>query len=499
MTNAALDELVRTLEALQNRRTFNRLLYYRPYPSDGSMRTQRKFHDDGRWARERMLEAGNQEGKTYCAAAEVAMHLTGLYPDWWTGRRYDHPVKWWAAGETSVVVRDRMQALLCGTPGVTAEIGTGFIPKDDFADKPSLSRGVTDAYDTVQVKWHDATGKVAGTSSLGFKSYEQGRTKFQSDALDGIWLDEEPPFDVYSECLTRTTATGGMLLVTFTPLNGRTALVVRFMEEKSPDRALTNMTIFDAEHIPADKRQAIIDAWPEHERDARAYGIPMQGEGRVFPFPDGLIAEEAIPNDMVPKHWTRLWSLDFGSGGAGHPFAAVLMLWDRDADCLHVHATVKTQEALVLQHVACMKPIAENVRVAWPHDGNTRERGANDETVTTAKLYKKAGLAMLPEHATFEDGGISTEAGISDLYERMKTGRFKVAKHLLNGDWGVEFRSYHRKDGLIVKVNDDLMSATRVGVMAKRKGDLTGLGPSLVDRKKQKPQEIADGIDFPLF
>ena len=49
-------------------------------------------------ARERLLMAGNQVGKTTCGAAELAIYLTGRYPDWWDGRRFDRPIVAWAAG-----------------------------------------------------------------------------------------------------------------------------------------------------------------------------------------------------------------------------------------------------------------------------------------------------------------------------------------------------------------------------------------------------------------
>ena len=52
------------------------------------------------------------------------------------------------------------------------------------------------------------------------------------------------------------------------------------------------------------------------------------------------------------------------------------------------------------------------------------------------------------------------------MLDRMKTGRLKVFAHL--ADWFEEFRLYHRKDGLIVKERDDLISATRVGLMMLR-------------------------------
>ena len=46
------------------------------------------------------------------------------------------------------------------------------------------------------------------------------------------------------------------------------------------------------------------------------------------------------------------------------------------------------------------------------------------------------------------------------------TGRFKVFDHC--SEWFEEFRQYHHKDGRIVKANDDLLDATRYGVMMLR-------------------------------
>jgi hypothetical protein len=83
-----------------------------------------------------------------------------------------------------------------------------------------------------------------------------------------------------------------------------------------------------------------------------------------------------------------------------------------------------------------------------------------------AGQYKKAGLAMLKEHATHEAGGNGLEAGISEMLERMQTGRWKVFSTVT--DWFEEFRLYHRKDGLIVKKVDDLLSATRYAYMMRR-------------------------------
>jgi phage terminase large subunit-like protein len=73
-----------------------------------------------------------------------------------------------------------------------------------------------------------------GTSTIGLKSFDQGRKKFQGTAKDCIWLDEEPPMDVYTECLTRTMTRNGIMICTFTPLEGLSDVVLMYLPELSP-------------------------------------------------------------------------------------------------------------------------------------------------------------------------------------------------------------------------------------------------------------------------
>jgi phage terminase large subunit-like protein len=470
-------EVLAGLEALDYRKTYQQFYDFKPYPK------QRAFYREGATKRERLLIAGNQNGKTHAGAFEAACHLTGEYPPWWKGRRWDRPTKGWIAGETSLVVRDVQQKKLCGEPGVDEAFGTGMIPKDLFADRPSLARGVTDAYDTIQVRH-----KSGGVSVARFKSYEQGRTKFQGESIDWGWADEEPPEDVYSEFLTRTVATGGMTFVTFTPLKGRSSVVIRFLDEPSDARGVTTMTIDDALHISPEERAKIIDGYLPHEREARARGVPMLGSGRIFMTPEDSITEPPI--EYIPPFWKKLWAIDFG---IGHPFAAVLLLWDVDADIIHVHHTIRMADGLIMQHARPMKQIAAAVPVAWPHDGHERDKSSGEPV---SKLYRAEGLKMLSDHATWPDGGFSTEAGILEWDEREKTGRLKVAAHL--SDWLEERRFYHRKDGQIVKLKDDLMSATRVGIMSKRFARAVSLGKENAV-VASLPGTVAVGTNFDVF
>ena len=380
------------------------------------------------------------------------MHATGQYPDWWMGRRWDRAIVGWAAGVTGESTRDNPQRILLGRPGAW---GTGALPKSSLLDTSS-ARGLADAVDTIRVR--HVSGDV---STIQLKSYEKGREKWQGETLDFVWFDEEPPADIYSEGLTRTNATNGMTLITFTPLLGMTEVVRRFLLEKAPGTHVTSMTIFDAEHYTPEQREAIIASYPEHERKARTQGIPQLGSGRVFPFERNQIACESFP---IPEHWTQVGGLDFGWD---HPTGAVRLAWDRDADCIYVIAAYRARMQPPKDVVAAVKPWADWLPWAWPHDGKQSggKFDAQDQQQLQA-IYKKHGLKMLFQHAQFEDGTNGVEAGITDMYERMETGRWKVFAHL--SDWFEEFELYHRKDGLIVKLNDDVISASRYALMMKR-------------------------------
>jgi phage terminase large subunit-like protein len=173
--------------------------------------------------RERLLCAANRIGKTHCGAAELAMHLTGLYPDdWWRGKRFHKPVRAWAAGVTNETTRDVVQEKLIGPPLRESEWGTGMIPRS-MLGHVATARSIAGAIDTVAVKHISG-----GWSQLQFKSYERGREKWQGAGLEVVWMDEESPHDIYVEALTRTNETKGIIYITFTPTGGMSQVVKRF-------------------------------------------------------------------------------------------------------------------------------------------------------------------------------------------------------------------------------------------------------------------------------
>ncbi len=173
------------------------------YPETGPIRRSLyekhlEFFRAGRTYRERCFMAANRVGKTEGAGGyEMTCHLTGRYPDWWEGRRFSGPVRAWCAGKTNETTRDVPQLTLLGPVVYEGDrktvAGTGLI-RSELLEPPFWKQGVANLVDTIKVR--HVSG---GLSILGFKAYKQGRGSFEGTAQHVIWLDEEPPLDVYGE------------------------------------------------------------------------------------------------------------------------------------------------------------------------------------------------------------------------------------------------------------------------------------------------------------
>jgi phage terminase large subunit-like protein len=450
-------------EASERAKRYRRIDYWRAYPK------QEEFFAATLNHREVGLFAATQSGKTESAAFLMAYHLTGIYPPQYRGRRFDKPIKAWVVGENLKMVRDVCQKKLCGEPGDMAAWGSGTIPRDSFVGDPVLARGEGLAFDTVQVR------RISGgVSTLRFRTYNAGRSALQGETLDWVWLDEEPEdFAVYSECLARISGTGGGLVITFTPLLGMSSVSTRFREEKLPDRTFVQYGIDDIPvdgHISPPGRQRIIEGYPEHEREARSKGIPMLGEGRVYKTPEEQIIEEIDPLTL-PSYWRWGAAIDIG---LQHPFAYELMCWDVDQDVIHLIAELRMSDTAISGHVAAVRNLEKrvfgrhmNFPTSWPHDGNTRDKGSGEPL---KEIYKRYGLRMMAEHASHAGlhgaAAYSLEGGVAEIDARERAGKWKISRGMLA--YLEERRLYHRKDGEIVKLRDDTLSAARYGLMMKR-------------------------------
>lgn len=442
------------IEAELKRRARNKIARY--YPNAGPLRRELyqkhlAFFRGGVRFRERLMLAANRVGKTEGVGAyETALHLTGRYPDWWEGRRWDRPVSWWAAGDTDETVRDILQAKLLGKiirepgdrPSDPVGLGTGMIQGDAITFVKPKS-GTPNAIAIVYVK--HASG---GTSTLQFKSFKQGRIAFQGTEQDGIWLDEECPEEIYFECLMRTMTTDGMVLLTFTPLQGLTPLILQFLPNGNFDEiANGKLVIFaswdDVPHLSQAAKEELYRKFPPHQRDARAKGIPSLGAGAIYPVPEADIIVDDFP---IPEHWPRAYALDVGWNRT----AAIWGAEDRESGTIYLYSEYYRGEAEPSVHAQAIK-----ARGAWIRgviDPAARGRSQADGQQLIQK-YNDLGLDLTAANN-------AVESGIYEVWDRLSSGRLKVFKSLQN--YRQEFRLYRRDEkGHIVKNSDHLMDAKR--------------------------------------
>lgn len=459
MTNDTLKrEYLELLQEKERRARYNKLDSL--FPEDGpyardKYKKHMAFMAAGKKYRQRAFIASNRCGKTFTGAAEVAYHLTGEYPAWWEGRRFDTPVNVWVASLSNAFTKDVAQKILFGNMN---DLGSGFIPKACI-EKITKKAGVTDAIETGYIRHNSGNMSV-----ITFKAYEQGREAFQGDKVDVIWLDEEPKdASIYTECITRTagdTGNEGLILCTFTPLLGLSKVVQSFLpggkfphnnvNPLDPYKYIMHVDWDDVPHLSAQWKEEALKSYAPYERDARSKGIPSLGAGAVYPYSeDGML----IAPFELPVWWPRTYGMDVGWGVT----AIIWIALDPDAGVYYLYSEHYGKEELPAITASAIKARGEWVIGAIDPASDTRRAG---DGARLLELYQAEGLDLVKADN-------SVEAGIAMISQLMAANRFKVFNTLQN--WLAEFRIYRREQdtGKIAKNQDDhAMDAMRYGFMS---------------------------------
>jgi phage terminase large subunit-like protein len=452
-------EYLRILEELERRNKYRLIDSY--YPDKGPLRRELykkhlEFFAAGNDYDERLILAANRIGKTEAIGGyELTCHLTGIYPKWWPGRKFNRPIEAWACGKTGQTVRDIIQKKLLGPSN---DIGTGLL-KPEFILDTTPRRGVPEAIDTVKVK-HTS----GGVSELGFKSYDQKRQSFEGTKKDVVWLDEESPLDIYTECLLRTTDTSGlnlgngMILFTFTPLLGLSEVVLQFLpggeinEIKSGSKCVIMASWSDVPHLTEEVKAKMMASIPAFQRDARSKGIPQLGSGAIYPVPESDIV---VPDFAIPKHWPRGYGMDVGWNRTSVGFHA----WDRENDIVYRYSEHYRGQAEPSIHAEAIK--ARGKWLSGVIDPASRGRSQADG-LQLIQTYTDLGLDL---DVAFN----GVESGIYEMWQRLSTGRYKVFASCNN--WLSEYRIYRRDEkGRVVKGNDHCFSGETL--VATNRGDV---------------------------
>lgn len=423
--------------------------FYTYYPDEGPLARSKyakhmEFFAAGAEFNERMFMAANRVGKTDAGAFEVACHLTGIYPDWWAGRRFREPNEWWACGTTSETTRDIVQAKLLGAYD---KPGTGFIPSHLLLEQTRRPHGLTGSIESAYIR-HSSGGK----SLLGLKTYEQGRKSFEGTGKHGIWDDEEPPQDVYQEQVLRTLTTGGIVIVTFTPLQGVSEVVKGYLEPENDDAKDIKMYVQagwdDVPHLDETAKKRILATMLPYQMAARTKGEPSLGSGAIFPIAE---ADLIVPPRDFPSYlWPKAFGMDVGWNRTANIWGAL----EVSTDILYLYDEHYMGQGEPPSHAMAIRARGEWMKGLIDPAANGRNQ---DDGKRLLDQYRALGLDL-----TKADNAV--EAGIMCIWTRMITGRLKVCSNCAN--WFREFRKWHRDEkGVIVKGNDHLMAATRYLLM----------------------------------
>jgi len=350
---------------------YNSLKYFRPFEH------QLTFFATGDSERRGIL-AANRIGKTVSTCFETACHLTGQYPEWWNGYRFNKPITCMVAGEGWSQVALVLQNELLGSQDVkiTDNLGSGAIPRDCIIQDTMRNDGANCI--GVEIK------HVSGANSyLLFANYTQEVRQLQGFKLNLAVFDEQPPDDFFSEIVTRTATTQGKVLCSFTPLKGLNGLVSKFWNKEEGYEFIRVSWDDCPEYDPwgepfllkATRRQLERDYLP-HEREARIAGKPVMGKGAVFQlrewptYTTGQIDFSRIPNIQ------RVIALDLGL--VNDSTVISLMYWEPYERVAYLHRQIIVQgieEAVPSQYINhLLRPEVFGTPIVLPADANTSGR-----------------------------------------------------------------------------------------------------------------------------
>jgi len=403
--------------------------------------------------RNRWVFGGNRSGKTECGAVEAVWILRGIHPY----RKNRADAFGWVVSLSQQVQRDMAQSKILK-----------YLPKSWIVDISMLSGrrdspegGVID-----QIKIRNVFG---GISTLGFKSCDQGREKFQGSSLDFVWFDEEPPKDVYEECLMRVIDKRGDIFGTMTPLKGETFIYneIYLNRRNNPQVWCEFMSWEDNPYLSKKEIKTLSQSMDSAVLDSRKYGKFSCGVGLVYPEFD--VSVHVIPPFAVPPEWQDNISID---PGLNNPLSAHWYAVDWDGNVYVVAEHFAAGKDLDY-HARCIKDIS--ARIGWKTDGSGRLRALIDSAANQRTLASvKSVSELFGEKGILVNSNVNKDvfAGICRVKEYLKRGNglpdifiFDTCKNMIS-----EFTGYFWADGdNPVKKDDHCMDELRYYLMSRPK------------------------------
>ena len=401
--------------------------------------------------RNRWVFGGNRSGKTECGAVESIYMARGNHPY----RKNRKDVFGWVVSLSREVQRDVAQSKILK-----------YLPREWISEiimssgrKDSPESGVID-----QIKIKNVFG---GISTIGFKSCDQGREKFQGSSLDFVWFDEEPPEDVYRECKMRVIDKRGDIFATMTPLKGLTFVYdeIFLNRANSPDIWYEFMEWADNPYLAKDEIDSLTSSLSDKELEARRFGRFSDESGLVYTEFDEN--KHVIEPFSIPFDWQNNISID---PGLNNPLACHWYCIDYD-DNVYIVAEHFMAKRDIEWHSKEIKKICD--QIGWHRDSQGRvnaiiDSAANQKTLASLKSVTE----LFYEHGILANPNVNKDlfSGIARVKEFFKKDKIFIFKNCVN--LIRELKSYRWGNGdLPIKRDDHCVDNLRYFIMTRPKTD----------------------------
>lgn len=448
MTEKEIIIAIKKIEKWQKiKRKRNKIAYYNT--GEKVHQKQLEFHKCSK--RNRWVFGGNRCGKTECGAVETVWRARGIHPY----RENKDGVFGWVVSLSNNVQRDVAQRKILE-----------YLNPEWIADIVMTSGKSTNPSGGV-IDYIVVNNVFGGTSTIGFKSCEMGRDKFQGASLDFVWFDEEPPQDVYEECKMRLIDKKGDMYGTMTPLLGLTFVYNRIYlnDREDPQVWYTFMEWADNPFLDKDEIESLTRSMSEEELDSRRYGRFRSGKGMVYPEFDERV--HVIEPFDVPKDWYDNLSID---PGLNNPLSCHWYALSYDGD-IYVIAEHYESGKSVEYHCEQIKRICKNL--GWQSDRYGRYSALIDSAASQRTLASEKSVAEL-----FYDNGILVNtrvnkdlfSGINRVKSYLKSANGKSKLYIFSSCVNLirEIKAYSWGSGdAPKKIDDHCLDELRYYVMSK--------------------------------
>lgn len=344
---------------------------------------QLKFHKSKK--RNRWVFGGNRTGKSECGAVEVVWMALGIHPY----RKNRQSTVGWVVSLSTRVQKDVAQSK------ILSYLDKRFI-REIVMVSGSASSPETGVVDRIVVE-----NVFGNKSTIIFKSCEEGRDKFQGASLDYVWFDEEPPKDIYYECVMRVLDREGDIFGTMTPLKGLSFVYDDIYLNPTGDKEI--FTIFfewkDNPYLKKSEIKRLTASLSPEELEARKYGRFTEGN-RGMVYPEFTEFKHVVEPFDVPVEWQRTLSID---PGFNNPTSCHWYAVDGDNN-IYVVAEHYESGKTVSYHAEKIKEISDAINWHRDFDGSISaliDTASTQRTLASIKsvadLFLDEGIRVNPK------------------------------------------------------------------------------------------------------